>query len=104
MRLFVMANTAGGQTGAPSLTITKNQEQGAVMLKSIAAVMAAAAIVGVLTLLSATNARLDAGPLAKPAEAVLKACTQQPWPYLNCVGTPLGNPRIRLVTTDRLTP
>ena len=35
-------------------------------------------------------------------EAALKACTQQPWPYLNCVGTPLGNPRIRLVTTDRL--
>ena len=74
------------------------------MLKSITAVMAAAAIAGVLTLLSAPSARLDAGPLAKPAEAALKACTQQPWPYLNCVGTPLGNPRIRLVTTDRLTP
>jgi hypothetical protein len=102
--------------GAPSLTITESeglpganpgavhQEQGAVMLKSITAVMAAAAIAGVLTLLSASSARLDAGPLAKPAEAALKACTQQPWPYLNCVGTPLGNPRIRLVTTDRLTP
>jgi hypothetical protein len=74
------------------------------MLKSITAVMAAAAIAGVLTLLSATNARLDAGPLAKPTEAALKACTQQPWPYFNCIGTPLGNPRIRLVTTDRLTP
>jgi len=34
----------------------------------------------------------------------LKACTKQPWPYLNCVGTPLGNPRIGLVTTDRLAP
>ena len=74
------------------------------MLKLISAVMAAAAIAGVLTLLSATSARLDAGPLAKPAEAALKACTQQPWPYLNCIGAPLGNPRIRLVTTDRLTP
>jgi hypothetical protein len=74
------------------------------MLKSIIAVMAAAAIAGVITLLSAANARLDAGPLAKPVEAVLKACTQQPWPYLNCVGTSVGNPRIRLVTTDRLTP
>ena len=74
------------------------------MLKSISAVMAAAAIAGMLTLLSATNARLDAGPLAKPAEAALKACTQRPWPYLNCVGTPLGNPRIRLVTIDRLMP
>jgi len=67
------------------------------MLKSIAAVMTTAAIAGVLTLLSAPSGRLDAGPLAKPAEAALKACTQQPWPYLNCVGTPLGNPRIRLV-------
>ena len=74
------------------------------MRKSISAVMAAAAIAGMLTLLSATNARLDAGPLAKPAEAALKACTQRPWPYLNCVGTPLGNPRIRLVTIDRLMP
>ena len=73
-------------------------------MKSIAAVMTAAAIAGVLTLLSAPSGRLDAGPLAKPAEAALKACIQQPWPYLNCVGTPLGNPRIRLVTTDRLMP
>ena len=47
---------------------------------------------------------VDAGPLAKPDEAVLKSCTQRPWPYLNCVGTPLGNQKIRLVTTDRLTP
>ena len=74
------------------------------MLKSISAVMAAASIAGMMTLLSATNARLDAGPLAKPEEAALNACTQRPWPYLNCVGTPLGNPRIRLVTIDRLTP
>ena len=74
------------------------------MRKTISAVMAAAAVAGMLTLLSATNAPLDAGPLAKPAEAALKACTQRPWPYLNCVGTPLGNPRIRLVTIDRLTP
>jgi hypothetical protein len=74
------------------------------MVKSVSAVLAAAAIAGVLTLLSATNARLDAGPLAKPQEAALKACTQRPWPYLNCVGTPLGNPRIRLVTIDRPTP
>jgi hypothetical protein len=41
------------------------------MLKLISAVMAAAAIAGVLTLLSATSARLDAGPLAKPAAAAL---------------------------------
>jgi hypothetical protein len=72
------------------------------MMKSIAAVLAAAAIAGVLT--SATTSRLDAGPLPQPVEAALKACTQQPWPYLNCVGTPLGNPHIRLVNAERLTP
>lgn len=72
------------------------------MLKSISAVVAAALIAGMLTLLSATNARLDADPLAVPAEPALMACTQRPWPYLKCVGTPLGNPRIRLVTVDRL--
>ena len=74
------------------------------MLKSLTAVMAAAAIAGVLTLLFAPSAPVDAGPLAKPAEAALKACTQQAWPYLNCVGSVFGNPRIRLATTDRLTP
>jgi hypothetical protein len=72
------------------------------MLKSINAVLAAAAIAGALTFLSAPGARLDAGPLAAPAQAALKSCMERPWPYLNCVGTPLGNPRIRLVTTDRL--
>jgi hypothetical protein len=65
-------------------------------------VIAAAAIAGVVTLLTSTSARLDAGPLAEPAQTTLKICTQRPWPYLNCVGTPLGNPHIRLVTTERL--
>ena len=45
-----------------------HQEQGAAMLKSIAAIMAAAAIAAVLTLLSAPSARLEAGPLAKPPD------------------------------------
>jgi len=70
------------------------------MMKSIAAIFAAAAIAGVLT--SATGSRLDAGPLPAPVETVLKACTQAPWPYLNCVGTPIGNPNVRLVTIDRV--
>jgi hypothetical protein len=78
-----------------------HQEQGTAMLKSIAAIMAAAAIAAVLTLLSAPSARLEAGPLAKPAEAALKACIERPWPYLNCVGTPFGNSHIRLVTAVR---
>ena len=71
------------------------------MLKTATAIITAAAIAAVVTLLSAPTA-LDAGPLSKPDETALKACTQQAWPYLNCVGTPLGNPRIRLVTTDSL--
>jgi hypothetical protein len=72
------------------------------MLKSTTAVILAAAIAAAFTVLSAPTAHVDAGPLAKPAEAALKACTQRAWPYLNCVGTPFGNPRIRLVTAERL--
>ena len=72
------------------------------MLKSTTAVMIAAAIAAAFTILSAPTAHVDAGPLAKPAETALKACIQQAWPYLNCVGTPFGNPRIRLVTVERL--
>jgi hypothetical protein len=69
------------------------------MMKSIAAVLAAAAVAVIIT--SATSARLDAGPLPAAAESALKACTQQPWPYLNCVGTPLGNPHVRLIVAER---
>jgi hypothetical protein len=47
--------------------------------------------------LTSSSSRLDAGPIAEPARSVLKTCTQQPWPYLNCVGTPVGNPKIRLI-------
>ena len=73
------------------------------MLKTTTAIMVAAADRRRHHLLSAPSAPVDAGPLAKPAEAALNACVEQPWPYLHCVGTPFGNPRIRLVTTDRLT-
>jgi len=72
------------------------------MLKSSTAVMIAAAIAAAFTVLSAPTAHVDAGPLAKPAETALKDCTQRAWPYLHCVGTPFGNPRIRLVTDERL--
>ena len=72
------------------------------MLKTTTAVMVAAAIAAAFTVLSAPTAHVDAGPLAKPAETALLACTQRSWPYLNCVGTPFGNPRIRLVSTDRI--
>jgi hypothetical protein len=72
------------------------------MLKVVKAIVAAAAIAAALTFLSNTNGGVVAGPLAKPAQDMLQSCTQRPWPYLNCVGTPLGNPHIRLVTTERL--
>ncbi len=65
-------------------------------------VVVAAAIAGVVTVLTGSSTRLDAGPLAEPARSELHACTQRPWPYLNCVGTPFGDPRIRLVTTEHL--
>jgi hypothetical protein len=71
------------------------------MLKVISAILSAAAIAGFITIIL-PGAPVDAGPLDKPAEATLKSCIQQAWPYLNCVGTPVGNPKIRLVTTDRL--
>ncbi len=73
------------------------------MLKFVlSAVLAAAAIAGVLTFLTAASDTLDARPLAAPASTTLKICTQQPWPYLNCVGTPLASQHIRLITTERL--
>jgi hypothetical protein len=65
-------------------------------------VVAATAIAAVVTFLTSTSAPLDAGPLAEPARTTLKNCTQRPWPYLNCVGTDIGDRRIRLVTTDHL--
>ena len=72
------------------------------MLKTTTAVMVAATIAAAVTVLSAPSAPVDAGPLSNPAETALKACVNQPWPYLHCIGTPFGNPRIRLVTTDRI--
>lgn len=74
------------------------------MLKTISVILSAAAIAAVITVVSSPSGTVDAGPLAEPAEAALKSCTQRPWPYLNCVGTPLGNQRIRLITTERLAP
>ena len=60
--------------------------------------MAAAA-----TVLSApTGGPVTADPLPPKTEAALKSCTQRAWPYNNCVGTAVGNPKIRLVTTDKL--
>lgn len=72
------------------------------MLKVISAIVSAAAIAAVMTVSFAPSGPLEAGPLAKNDEAALKTCTSRPWPYLNCVGTSVGNQKIRLVTTERL--
>jgi hypothetical protein len=76
-------------------------ERERVVVKLVDYVIAAAVIAGALTLLTANNGRLNADPLPQPARAAVKACTERPWPYLNCVGTRFGNPHIRLVTTER---
>jgi hypothetical protein len=71
------------------------------MLKTATAIITAASIAALVTLLTAPDP-VGAGPLPQTTETALKECSQRSWPYLNCVGTPLGNPRIRLVTTDSL--
>jgi len=72
------------------------------MLKPLTAVVAAALVAAAVTLVSASSAQVSAGPMPTVASAPMQACAQRPWPYLHCVGTRFGNPKIRLVTTDRL--
>ena len=72
------------------------------MLKTLSAILSAAAIAAVITVISMPGATVDAGPLPEKAEAALKSCVQRPWPYLNCVGTDVGNQKIRLITTERI--
>ena len=66
----------------------------------ISSVLAAAAIAAALTILTE---RLDAGTVAAVVPLQVndtpQGCTQQPWPYLNCIG---AAPSIRLITTERL--
>jgi hypothetical protein len=71
------------------------------MLKSLAAVMVAATIAAVITVLSAPTSDVVASPLPQPAADAITACKQRPWPYLNCVGTEFGNPHVRLISIDR---
>lgn len=70
------------------------------MLKSLAAVMVAATIAAVITVFSAPTSDVVASPLPQPAADAITACKQRPWPYLNCVGTEFGNPRVRLISVD----
>ena len=70
------------------------------MLKTIAAIVAAAAIAAAITVISAPIGDVVASPLPKPAADAIAACKQNPWPYVNCVGTEFGNPKIRLISID----
>lgn len=72
------------------------------MLKTTTAVMIAAAVATVVTVLTSPAANVNASPLPAASAEPIAACAQRAWPYLSCVGTPYGNPRVRLVTTDRL--
>jgi hypothetical protein len=73
-------------------------------MKSLTAVLAAAAVAALVTLLSAPAEKVAAGPMPAATAAAMHACAARAWPYLDCVGTRFGNPHIRLVTTDRLSP
>jgi hypothetical protein len=73
------------------------------MMKTIAAILAAAIIAATITVISAPITDVIASPLPKPAADAITACKQRPWPYVNCVGTEFGNPHVRLVSIDRPT-
>jgi hypothetical protein len=70
------------------------------MLKTTAAILAAAVIAATVTVFSAPIGAVSASPLPMPAADTMAACKQNPWPYANCVGTEFGNPRIRLIRID----
>ena len=71
------------------------------MPKSATAVMAAAFLAVVITLLWVPSAKVDAYTSLSSA-ATAPACAERPWPYRNCVGTAYSFRHVRLVTTDRL--
>jgi hypothetical protein len=71
------------------------------MLKTTTAVMVAAAVAAMITILSAPTTNVNASPLPQVAAEPMQACAQRAWPYLRCVGTQFGNPKVRLVSTDR---
>lgn len=66
------------------------------------AIMAAAFIAAAVTLLSVPTAQVNASP--RPQAEAMQSCAERPWPYLRCVGTPVGHPQVRLVSSERLAP
>lgn len=78
------------------------------MLKPMLITLVAALIAGAATLLSGSDDGSSvASPIVSPAQASADSpathCEKRAWPYMHCVGTPAGNLRVRLVTTDHLT-
>jgi len=71
------------------------------MLNSFYAVITAAIVAAIVTVVTAPE-QVTAGPLPLVEAAAIKTCAERPWPYLRCVGTHYGNPKVRLVTTDRM--
>lgn len=61
------------------------------------AVIIAAVLAGIFTAVAGSSDKLDASAIAEPAQSVLKSCTQQAWPYLNCVGTEFGDKNVRVI-------
>ncbi len=72
-------------------------KQESVVFKVTYAILISAVAAAFVTGLPGWNTALVAGPMPEPVQLAIKACTQQAWPYLHCVGTPYGNPRIRLI-------
>ncbi len=62
------------------------------MLKSLSVIMAAAAVAAALTIFAGPAEKVTAGPLPAAAAEAMQTC----------VGTPFGNPHVRLVTSERL--
>jgi hypothetical protein len=62
------------------------------VLKTLAAIVAAAIVATAITIISAPIADVVASPLPEPVAEAITTCKQRPWPYLNCVGTEFGNP------------
>jgi len=71
------------------------------VLKAFAAIVAAAVVAGGITVLSAPVGDVAASTLPRPAAEAITTCKQRPWPYLNCVGTEFGDPRVRLISFER---
>ena len=69
-------------------------------MKPLTAILAAAAVAAIATIMSMPGEQVTAGPMPQATAEQMRACASRPWPYLRCVGTPFGNPKIRLVTTD----